>query len=66
LAKNTRITERVTFEFRAEAFNLANRVQFAKPNTTVTPLGQLNSQFGTINAQFNNPRQIQLAGRLRF
>ena len=66
LAKNTNITERVSFEFRAEAFNLANRTQFAKPNTTVTPTGTANSQFGTINAQFNNPRQIQLVGRVQF
>jgi hypothetical protein len=66
LAKNTQITERVSFEFRAEAFNLANRTQFAKPNTTVTPTGTANSQFGTINAQYNNPRQIQLVGRVQF
>ena len=61
LAKNTNITERVSFEFRAEAFNLANRTQFAKPNTTVG-----NSLFGKINAQYNNPRQIQLVGRVQF
>jgi hypothetical protein len=35
--KNTAITERVKLVFRAEAFNLFNRVQFGSPN-----LGQTN------------------------
>ena len=36
LLKRTSITERFRLEFRTEAFNLFNRVQFAIPNTSVT------------------------------
>jgi Alpha-L-arabinofuranosidase B, catalytic len=61
LFKNFPIHENVSFDFRAEAFNLFNRVQFGSPNTQ---LG--NGQFGWITAQFNNPRLLQVSGRLNF
>jgi hypothetical protein len=61
LAKKTSITEQVGLTFRAEAFNLFNRVQFGKPNQS---LG--NSQFGVVTSQINDPRLIQLALRLTF
>jgi hypothetical protein len=32
LTKTFRVTERVTTDFRAEAFNVANRAQFGDPN----------------------------------
>ena len=44
------------FEFRAESFNLFNRVMFAIPNST---LGGAN--FGAVTSQQNSPRQLQLA-----
>ena len=44
------------FEFRAESFNLFNRVMFALPNST---LGGAN--FGAVTSQQNSPRQLQLA-----
>jgi hypothetical protein len=44
------------FEFRAEAFNLFNTVQFAPPSST---LGGTN--YGVVTAQQNVPRQIQFA-----
>jgi hypothetical protein len=59
--KNTAITERFSLEFRAEVFNLFNRVQFSPPNTTVG-----SSTFGVVAGQANNPRLVQLALRLRF
>jgi hypothetical protein len=64
LFKRTAITERFNLEFRAEAFNLFNRVQFGPPNTTAST--NANNTFGMITAQSNNPRQVQAALRLRF
>jgi hypothetical protein len=59
--KSTPINERFNLEFRAEVFNLMNRVQFALPNTTVG-----STSFGIVTAQLNNPRLVQLALRLKF
>jgi len=59
--KGTQISERFNLQFRAEVFNLFNRVQFGAPNTT---LGS--STFGIVTTQANNARLVQLALRLRF
>ena len=64
LFKKTAITERFNLEFRAETFNLFNRVQFSPPNTVDTTAA--NSTFGLISSQLNQPRLIQLALRLRY
>jgi hypothetical protein len=64
LYKNTAITERYSLEFRTEAFNLFNRVQFGPPNTVATTAA--NSTFGQITTQLNNPRLLQFALRLHF
>ena len=64
LFKRTPITERFNLEFRAEVFNLFNRVQFGTPDRTFTTAA--NSTFGRITTQANTPRLIQLALRLRF
>jgi hypothetical protein len=61
LFKNTRITERVRAQFRAEAFNAFNRVQFGVPNTNIN-----STAFGVITSQQNSPRNLQLALRLLF
>jgi hypothetical protein len=53
--------EGARLEFRAEAFNLFNHVQFGAPATTV---GQ--SNFGVISTQANVPRELQLALKLYF
>lgn len=53
--------ERVSLQFRAEFFNLFNRVQFGYPNTSFGA-----SNFGVINSQLNNPRLVQFALRLKF
>jgi len=59
--KNTKMTERVGLQFRAEIFNLFNRVRFGYPGTSMgTP------QFGVISGQYNDPRLVQLALRLLF
>lgn len=53
--------ERATFDFRVEAFNLFNRVQFGPPVTTVG-----SSTEGWITSQYNNPRLLQVSGRISF
>ena len=64
LFKRTAITERFNLEFRAEAFNLFNRVYFGPPNTVDTTAA--NNTFGQITTQLNQPRLLQLALRLRY
>ncbi|MEI9973033.1 MAG: hypothetical protein WDO73_13825 [Ignavibacteriota bacterium] len=58
LTKNFPIRERMRVEFRAEAFNVFNRVRFGTGST------QLQSQtFGVLSgsgSQLNTPRQLQL------
>jgi Carboxypeptidase regulatory-like domain len=61
LIKKTAITERVSLTFRAEFFNVFNRVVFGAPNANVSA-----SNFGTISSQGNTPRQGQVALRLEF
>jgi hypothetical protein len=61
LAKKTTIHDQLNLEFRVEAFNIANRVQFGSPNTTSG--GAL---FGVISAQNNNPRVLQFSLRTNF
>lgn len=59
LIKKIPIWERLTGEFRVEAFNIFNHPVFGPPDTT---LGD--GSFGVINSQVNLPRQIQLALKL--
>lgn len=61
LFKDTHVTERVVFQFRVESFNLFNRVQFGAPNTSIG-----SAQQGQITTQANDPRLLQLAGRVNF
>jgi hypothetical protein len=61
LFKDTTIHDALNLEFRAEAFNTFNRVQFAPPDTTIN-----DSTFGQINGQQNSPRTLQLGLRLFF
>lgn len=59
--KNFNIHDSVKLEFRIEAFNLLNRVQFGLPNTTFN-----SSSFGLITSQGNLPRNVQAALKLNF
>jgi hypothetical protein len=60
--KNFKPMERLTVQFRAEAFNATNTVQFAAPGTGLnTP-----STFGVISGQANSPRQLQFGLKLLF
>jgi hypothetical protein len=48
-------------EFKASAFNIANRVQFGGVSTSVD-----DSNFGKISSQANTPREIQFSLRFTF
>jgi hypothetical protein len=72
LIKNTQITERVSFQLRAEFFNLWNWHIFASqgnefttnPSAFVTDVAS--PSFGTWNGSVTAPRNIQIGGRLAF
>ena len=64
LVKLTPIWESVSLEFRAESFNVFNRVQFGPPGQVFT--ANSNSTLGAIFSQANNPRLIQFGLRLNF
>jgi hypothetical protein len=59
--KNTHLFEGVNLQFRAEAFNLFNRTQFAPPDTA---LGD--NTTGVISSQVNAPRELQFALKVLF
>jgi hypothetical protein len=60
MSKNTKIKEALTLQFKAEFFNVFNRVQFRVDQTTV------GGTFGTVREQWNKPRLVQFALRLVF
>lgn len=53
--------EGAMLQFRLEAFNVWNRVQFAAPDTNVG-----DATFGQITSQANQPRQVQVGLKLYF
>jgi hypothetical protein len=61
LVRSFRLTERASFQFRGEAFNVLNMVNLGTPNRFVnTP------QFGTITMPMTPGRELQLSARLSF
>ncbi|HZH35217.1 MAG TPA: hypothetical protein VEX64_10275, partial [Pyrinomonadaceae bacterium] len=62
LAKNTRISERVSFEVGLDIFNLFNSVNFANPNSDL----QDTADFGKVTNTVGGPRVGQLRAKLRF
>jgi hypothetical protein len=61
LVRSFRMTERASFQFRGEAFNVLNMVNLGTPNRFVnTP------QFGTITMAMTPGRELQLSARLSF
>jgi hypothetical protein len=61
VSKTFQLTERVSFQFKADAFNVFNRTQFGGINTNIT-----STTFGQVSTQSNIPRQLQLEAYVRF
>ena len=62
LSKKFRITERVSFDVRADARNVLNNPSFDNPTAVIT-----SAIFGRINDSVtNNARRIQWSGKLSF
>jgi len=61
IARSFNFTERMAFQFRAEAFNALNQINLGTPNRFInTP------QFGTITMAMTPGREIQLSARMSF
>ena len=67
ITKNTKITERLTAQFRGEAFDVFNHPNFGNPSLTVgsATFGQILSTRFSVG-DFGSSRQIQLALKLIF
>jgi hypothetical protein len=64
LAKGISLHEQIRVEFRAEAFNVFNRVRFGTGSTSLQA-----QNFGVLTSNgdlLNTPRQLQLALKLYF
>jgi hypothetical protein len=61
MLKNLHVSEKMSVQFRFEAFNAFNRTEFAAPNVSPT-----SSAFGTITGQANTPRSIQMGLKVKF
>jgi hypothetical protein len=61
LFKNFALIERVSLQFRAEAFNLTNTPNFSDPNQNFNAVA-----FGQITATTNGARQVQFGLKLLF
>jgi len=66
LAKKFSVTEQVSMQFRAEAFNIFNHPNFASPNPVVFSGNNYSSSAGAITATSTASRQIQFALKLLF
>jgi hypothetical protein len=68
LIKHTRLTERVSMDFRAEAYNLFNRVQFTPPFNLIDFPSFFGQSFGEVGRPdgTTGARQMQLALKLNF
>ena len=68
--KNTRITERISLQFRAEVFNIFNRTNYANPGVNLNSAATFGLLTNTRNASsapglgFGEPRNTQLALKL--
>ncbi len=67
LLKNTAITERLNLQFRAEAYNLLNNVNWFQPSaSTFQTNGAYSGNVGVITDTSTTGRQLQFALKLEF
>jgi hypothetical protein len=68
LQKNTRISERMIVEFRAEVYNLFNRVQFNQPGNLTSDPGTFGQSTGEVTRPdgTSEARQVQFGLRFQF
>jgi Carboxypeptidase regulatory-like domain len=59
LFKDTKITEKLGMQFRAECFNVLNHTNFNTPNLTVFSNGAISPTAGQITSTATSSRQIQ-------
>ncbi len=71
LQKQTKLSDRVSFNLRTDAFNLFNHPNFGSPNATFTP-GASAGTFGQISStrfpigDFGSSRQLQVSAKFVF
>jgi hypothetical protein len=68
VSKYVMLSERISFRFRADLFNVFNRAQFGAPNANISQ-----TNFGVISTLFSNyatgrgtPREFQLSAKIAF
>jgi hypothetical protein len=67
IIKDTKINERVSFQFRCDMFNVFNRTGRGDPDTSLGDgLPSQGGTFGLITGPYNGARIIQFAARLNF
>jgi len=67
IMKSTKVTEQTSVQFRAEFFNLFNRIQFAPPATQYGQTGAGGvGYYGKIFQTYNQPRLVQFSLRVNF
>jgi hypothetical protein len=66
LFKTTAITERMNLQFRAEAFNILNRVNFASPAAAVFTGTAVSPSAGLVSSTATTSRQLQFGLKLIF
>ncbi len=62
--KDTKLTEKIAMQFRAECFNVLNHTNFNTPNMTVFSGGAISPTAGQITSTATPSRQIQFALKL--
>ena len=62
--KSIKVRDFLKVQFRAEAYNLTNSVQYAAPNMSWNPVDT--STFGVVTSAVSSPRQLQFAVRATF
>jgi len=66
LFKTVSISERWRLQFRAEAFNIFNHVNFLEPNAVVFTAANISTSAGVITGTATTSRQVQFALKLMF